>query len=131
MMLHIIFPHDHHQHEVSESSIELSDHHHNEGNEKHNHDDKQNDHHINEILGFLLEGHAHQYSTIDNIPVLTNNTKQQRNVKDISFSLFILENTAYKDDYGERLLVSIDYAPQNYNNHAYLAASPHRGPPTC
>lgn len=127
-MLHQVLPHVHHQHDGFDTSIEQSDHHHEQDhNHDHNHYNGEDDDSGNDFLGFLLGNHAHNYHSYDFTEV-RNIAKQHIKVKDFSFytlpDLLIFQT----DDYGAHIPVFI-HPPPDINYNTYLSARTLRGPP--
>ena len=123
MMLHQVFPHFHHQHEVSHSDLAHT-------GEHHHHDDNSHE----EVspygfFGFVMDMHIHSTVSSD-IVLLEKNTIEKQTIvgKDVvksavdSIGIFSIE-------YRQNSKPPVYHPPNKYFN-PYLSSPNSRGPPT-
>ena len=122
VMLHQIFPHLHHQHEVIKTNLAHSEDHH------HHHDTpKKEDSTKKDLIDLFLGMHAHGF-VADEIPVIRYSVNIQIQVEDFTICDSTSSYSIVYKNYGEVDRPVIYDPPNNYFN-PYIVNLDLRGPP--
>ncbi|MAO27408.1 MAG: hypothetical protein CMN15_09545 [Roseovarius sp.] len=126
MMLHLVFPHLHHQHEETHSHSDIA-----HTGEHHHHDDSSHEKEESPygFFGFFMDMHVHSTVSSDIVVLKRNTVEQQTNVdKDIVKSSFETQKI-FLIDYRQNSKPPVYHPPNTYFN-PYLSSLDSRGPPS-